>query len=76
MTGAMGWRGWRPLGWGAAGAALLAPLIAMQVTDEVAWTAWPDARALILSPEVPGSTVVFTAMWLAAAWLFRKAGRG
>lgn len=30
---------WRALGWGTAGALLLLPLAAMQVTDEVDWTA-------------------------------------
>ena len=29
---------WRPLAWGAAGALLLLPLVAMQFTDEVKWT--------------------------------------
>ncbi|MBX3476000.1 MAG: hypothetical protein KF910_00160 [Brevundimonas sp.] len=33
------WRALRILGWGAAGTILLAPLVAMQVSDEVAWTA-------------------------------------
>ena len=33
------WKVLRILGWGAAGLILLAPLVAMQFTDEVNWTA-------------------------------------
>ena len=54
--------------------AMIAATVAQLLVPLVAWIAWPQARPLILAPEVPGSTVVFTAMWLTSAWLFRRAG--
>lgn len=41
----------------------------------VAWAYWPLLRPAVLAREVIGSTVVFTAIWLTAAVLFRKAAR-
>jgi hypothetical protein len=35
----------RPIMWGAIALLLLAPLVAMQFTDEVAWTRWDFATA-------------------------------
>jgi hypothetical protein len=35
----------------------------------------PAARALVRSPEVPALTGGFVALWLASAWLFRKAAQ-
>lgn len=56
--------------------AMAAAALAQIVVPAIAWLAWPAAHAAILAPEVAGSTVVFTAMWLTSAWLFRKAGAG
>ena len=39
---------WRVAGWGTAGAVLLLPLLAMLVTDEVAWGAEDFAAAALL----------------------------
>jgi hypothetical protein len=39
---------WRILGWGAAGAILLLPLLAMLVTDEMAWGAEDFLAAALL----------------------------
>ena len=60
----------RPAGmaWTMAAAALAQLLVPF-----AAWIAWPEARPMILSPEVPGSTVVFAGTWLLSAWLFRRA---
>lgn len=38
-----GGNGWRIAGWGAAAALLLTPLVAMQFTEEVNWTAFDFA---------------------------------
>ena len=52
MNGAETWLrqagGWRLMRWAAIAALLLAPLIAMQVTDQVAWTAGDFAAAAVL----------------------------
>lgn len=53
--------------------AMAVAALAEALVPAVAWFAWPEARAAIWSPEVPAITVVFTGMWLASAWLFRKA---
>jgi hypothetical protein len=55
--------------------AMIAAAVAQLLVPPVAWVVWPEARAVVLAPEVLGSTVVFTAMWLISAWLFRRAGR-
>ncbi len=39
---------WRVLGWGAAVAVILAPLVAMQFTSEVNWTLFDFAFAIVL----------------------------
>jgi hypothetical protein len=60
----------RPAGMARAmGAAALVQLL----VPAIAWVVTPEARAAIVSPEVPISTVVFVALWLLAARLFRKA---
>jgi hypothetical protein len=69
LVGALAAR-FRPAGmaWGMAAAALAQILVPV-----IAAAAWPGVRALVWSPEVPGLTVVFAAIWLGSAWLFRKA---
>ncbi len=53
--GGRGWSRWRIAGWGVAGLILLAPLVAMQLTDEVQWTAGDFAFAAILLGGVGGA---------------------
>lgn len=58
----------RGMAWAMAAAALAELSIPL-----VALIAWPEAKAAILSPEVPMSVVVLTGLWLTSAWLFRRA---
>ena len=69
LVGALAAR-FRPAGlaWAMAAAAL-----AQVMVPVMAWSIWPGSRASLLAPEVLGSTVVFAALWLVSAWLFRKA---
>ena len=53
--------------------AMIAAAVAQLLVPPVAWFGWPETRAVVFAPEVVGSTVVFTAMWLISAWLFRRA---
>ena len=46
---------WRIVGWSAAAALLLAPLVAMQFTDEVAWDGFDFAVAALLIGGVGGA---------------------
>lgn len=48
LDGARRGNGWRIAGWGAAAGLILLPLIAMQFTDEVAWTASDFVFAAIM----------------------------
>lgn len=60
-TGA-GWTNpWRLAGWGAVAAVLLAPLVAMQFTHEVAWTATDFVFAGVLL--VGAGLLVELTMW-------------
>ena len=64
--------GFRPLGmaWTMAAAALVHALVPV-----AAWALGWSSAASLLAPEVPISTAVFAAIWLAAAGLFRNAAR-
>ena len=56
--------------------AMSAAALAQLMVPFAAWLIWPESRPAILAPEVAGSTAVFAGLWLASAWLFRKAARG
>jgi hypothetical protein len=60
---------WRVAAWSAAGLVLLAPLIAMGFTDEVAWTGGDFAAAALLL--AGGGAVVEAAAWRSKAPMFR-----
>ena len=47
-TAAGGWSGWRIAGWSVPALLLLLPLVAMQFTDEVNWTAFDFVFAAVL----------------------------
>jgi hypothetical protein len=82
MTNGNGRRGsnWRIAGWGTAAGLLLAPLVAMQFTREVAWTGFDFAFAAILigltglmvefAVRVSGSTAGRAAFGIAIAVTF------
>ena len=53
--------------------AMLAAALAQALVPVAAWALWPEARALIWSPQVLGLTAGFAATWLVSAWLFRRA---
>ena len=36
---------------------------------------WPDARPIVVEPEVPAATAVFAAAWLVAGLLFRNSAK-
>lgn len=71
LAGALAAR-FRPAGMALAmGAAALAQALVPVIAPAFA----PGARAIAWSPEVFGLTGVFVLLWLASAWLFRKAAR-
>lgn len=53
--------------------AMAAAALAQALVPVAAWALWPAARDLTWSPQVLGLTGGFSAMWLVAAWLFRRA---
>jgi hypothetical protein len=53
--------------------AMAAAALAQILVPAAALAFGAGGAALILAPEVIGLTAVFTALWLLAAWLFRKA---
>jgi hypothetical protein len=71
LLGALAAR-FRPMGmaWAMAAAALVQLLVPL-----AAVALWPATASLVWTPQVLALTGVFTAVWLASAWLFRKAAR-
>ena len=57
-------------------AAMTVAAAAQFLVPFIAWAAFPESREAILRPEVPVSTIFFTGLWLASAWLFRRAAAG
>jgi hypothetical protein len=55
--------------------AMAAAAAAQALVPAIALAVWPDAAAMVWSPEVPALTFVFAAVWLGSAWLFRQAAR-
>lgn len=53
--------------------AMVAAAVAQLLVPVAAWLLWPDLAAALSEPEVIVLTGFFAAMWLASAWLFRKA---
>ena len=53
--------------------AMAAAAVAQLLVPPAAWLLWPDARAALWQPEVIVLTGFFAGMWVASAWLFRKA---
>lgn len=54
-------------------AAMVAAAVAELIVPFAAWILWPEMREAILRPEVPFMALLLVGMWLASAWLFRKA---
>ena len=52
--------------------AMLATAMVQLMVPVAVLLIWPDAAPLAYQPEVPILTAVFTAAWLASAWLFRR----
>ena len=60
-VGKPGYSSWRPLVWALIGTVLLLPLVGMQLTREVSWTASDFAAAFIL---LGGAALIFeVVMW-------------
>jgi hypothetical protein len=53
--------------------AMAAAALVQLLVPVAALILWPGAAAAIRSPEVPIATLVFAAIWLGSAWLYRKA---
>jgi len=62
---------WRLAGWGAVAALLLLPLAAMQVTDEIAWTASDFAFAAVLL--IGAGALLELTMWKVRGLRYRAA---
>lgn len=55
--------------------AMAAAALVQALVPAIALICWPDAKAMVLAPEVPVLTVFLAALWLGSAWLFRRAVR-